>query len=93
MIEGKGLGNKRVNPVKLSLTNREKNNLTRLAVSCRKEPAVLAREILMLCLDDETFIKKLQDNYCIQKAYRVVPVRHNGEVYFTLTGRDDIEWT
>jgi hypothetical protein len=90
MIEGKGLGNKRVNRVNLSLTNREMKNLKLLANACGIDHSVLARKILLLCLEDEMIVNKLQERYCTQRAYKVVFLRNNGEVHYTLTGREDL---
>lgn len=91
MIEEKGLGNKRVNAIKLSLTNRENGNLSKLATALNKRPAELAREILFLCLEDSLFVDQLQKNYCTQSAYKVRMVNKGGNIYFVLTGREDLD--
>lgn len=91
MIEGKGLGGKRVNRMNMSLTNKEEADLQKLATSCGfKYKATLAHKILVQCLYDSSFVNELQKEYCTQSAYRVVLVNNEGEIHYTLSGREDI---
>jgi hypothetical protein len=90
MIEGKGLGGKRVSRYNLSLTNQESLNLERLARSVNKNPSVLIREIFFQCIYNDQFLQKYLDEHCIEKAYRVVMLKTEGEAKFILTGRDDL---
>jgi hypothetical protein len=90
MIEGKGLGNKKVNRVGVSLTNEYDNKLRKLATSCGKKHTELAGLIIERCLDDTKVVDELQELYCLQKAYKVVLINKNGRVFYVLTGREDI---
>jgi hypothetical protein len=86
MIEGKGLGGKRINPRKVSLTNKEDNDLCKLATACNMAPTTLLWHFARKCLYDPIIMNEFQKKYCTQKAYRVVLI--NGE--FVLSGREDI---
>ena len=87
MIEGKGLGNKKVNRVNVSLTNKVNNKLNRLATSCDMKPTSLAGLLIEMSLNDTKLVQQLQDENGIHNAYKVVPVNHNGEIIFTLNER------
>ncbi|MEH7503317.1 hypothetical protein V7152_15110 [Neobacillus drentensis] len=90
MIEGKGLGGKRVNRVGLSLTNEYESKLMQLATSCGKKKTPFANFIIERCLDDELFVDALQKEYCKQKAYKIRLVKRNGKIHYVLAGREDI---
>lgn len=90
MIEGKGLGGKRVSRYNLSLTNQEALNLERLARAVNKNPSVLIREIFFQTIYDPYFLRKYQDEFCKEKAYRVVMLNNERETKFILTGRSDL---
>lgn len=91
MIEGKGLGNKKVNRRSVSLSNEYDSKLMKLATACKSKPASIASYLLEHCLDNIELVNQLQDQHCTQKAYRIRAVKHNGKVIYTLTGRNDLE--
>lgn len=84
MIEGKGLGGKKVNRVNLSLSNKYHAKLNKLAVACNIRPTTLAAALLEKCLDNPKLIAELQADHNIHSAYKIVPVNHQGEVIYTL---------
>lgn len=84
MIEGKSLGGKRVCRVNVSLTNKESQKLSKLATACNMRPTTLARLLIEKCLDDPLLVSQLQDEYGLYNAYRVVPVQHDGETYYSM---------
>lgn len=86
MIEGKGLGNKLVNRVNVSLSNEYETKLQKLATACNKKPTTLARMLLERCLDDAMIVNEFQREYCTQKAYRIVIINKQ----YILTGREDL---
>jgi hypothetical protein len=91
MIEGKGLGGKRINRVGVSLSNDHAMKLNRLATSCEMKPTTLAGLIVERCLDNPQFVFELQTEFCKYAAYRVLPVKKNGQVQYVLSGgRDDL---
>ncbi|MCM3618766.1 hypothetical protein M3936_14340 [Sutcliffiella horikoshii] len=75
MIEGKGLGGKKINRVGVSLSNSYHKKLNRLAVSCNKKPTSLAGLILERCLDDALMVEQLQNEFGVYETYRVLPVK------------------
>lgn len=89
MIEGKGLGNKKINRVNVSLTNKTNLKLNRLATACGMRPTTLACFLIELCLDSSELVTRLQTEYGIHNAYKVVPVRNydTGEIHYTLNER------
>lgn len=89
MIEGKGLGNKKVNRVNLSLSNEYTRKLNRLAVACNMKHTSLACLLLERCLDNQELVRDLQREFNIHNAYVVEPVRNyeTGEVIYTLNER------
>lgn len=84
MIEGKGLGGKKVNRVNISLTNKYNQKLSRLAVSCNIKPTTLAGLLIERCLDDPKLIAALQNDHNIHSAYKIVPIQHQGEIIYTI---------
>jgi hypothetical protein len=88
MIDGKGLGDKRINRVNVSLSNQYKNKLNRLATACNMRPTELAGYLIQQCLDNLKFVDQLQQERCIHPAYRVTVVRdvHNGRVIYVTKG-------
>jgi hypothetical protein len=90
MIEQFGCGNKKVNRVNMSLSNHYDTNLRRLATACGMYHTTLAGLILEKCLDSPILVQELQNEYCIQKAYKVVLVKKDGKIHYTLTGREDL---
>lgn len=95
MIEGKGLGNKKVNRVGVSLSNDYSLKLNRLATSCGMKPTTLAGLILERGLDDPKLVRVLQKEFCKYAAYRVLPIKNyeTGEVEYSLNNneRDDFK--
>jgi hypothetical protein len=85
MIEGKGLGGKKVNRVGVSLSNRYESKLRKLATACNMKPTTLAGQLIEKCLDDALLISRIQKEYCTQKAYRIVIVNNE----YVLSGRED----
>jgi hypothetical protein len=89
MIEGKGLGNKKVNRVNISLTNKMSAKLNKLSTSCNKKPTTMACLLVEMCLNDPEIIFKLQQDYGVYSAYRVVPIKdfQTGELEYVLNER------
>lgn len=90
MIEGKGLGGKKVNRVNVSLTNKLSLKLNRLATACNMKPTTLAGLLIERCLNDPGIITQLQKEYCTQSAYKVVLVNNGGELHYSLSRREDL---
>jgi hypothetical protein len=90
MIEGKGLGGKKVHRVNISLTNKQAFKLNRLATACDMKPTTLAGLLIEKGLNDARLVSELQREYCKESAYRVVVVNDNGELNYVLTGREDL---
>jgi hypothetical protein len=90
MIEGKGLGNKKVHRVNVSLTNKQSSKLNRLATACNMKPTTLAGLLIEQSLDNARVVAELQKEYCTQSAYKVVPINNIGELNYVLTGREDL---
>ncbi|QIZ08483.1 hypothetical protein HFZ78_18685 [Priestia megaterium] len=90
MIEGKGLGGKKVHRVNASLTNKQAFKLNRLATACNLKPTTLAGLLIKRGLNDARLVSELQREHCTQSAYRVVVVNNNGELNFVLSGREDV---
>jgi hypothetical protein len=89
MIEGKGLGGKRVHRVNTSLTNKQAFKLNRLATACNIKPTTLAALLIEKGLNDDRLVSELQKEHCTEKAYRVILVNNNGELNYVLSGRED----
>jgi hypothetical protein len=89
MIEGKGLGGKKINRVNVSLSNRLDSKLRRLATACNMKPTTLATLFIEKGMNDPMLVSELQSEYCTQSAYRVIVV-NNGELNFVLSGREDV---
>ncbi|NMD69614.1 hypothetical protein HHO41_04875 [Bacillus sp. DNRA2] len=90
MIEGKGLGNKKVNRVNISLTNKESAKLNRLATACNMRPTTLAGMLVERCLNDVNIINEIQSEYCTYSAYRIVVLKIGNEVKYITGGREDL---
>lgn len=86
MIEGKGLGGKKINRVNVSLTNKVNYKLNRLATACTMRPTTLAGVIIEMALNDPQTIDKLQGMYNVHTPYKVIPVRNNGEIDYVIRG-------
>lgn len=56
MIEGKGLGGKRICRVNVSLDNKMNKKLSKLAIACNMKPTTLARVLIEKCLDDPVLV-------------------------------------
>jgi hypothetical protein len=86
MIEGKGLGGKKVHRVNVSLTNRLSVKLNRLATACNIKPTTLAGLLIEKGLENALLIAELQKEYCTQAAYKVLLIRdfNNGEIKYVL---------
>ncbi|MEH7336255.1 hypothetical protein V7161_26885 [Neobacillus drentensis] len=90
MIEGKGLGAKKINRVNLSLTNKEAFKLNRLATACNMKPTTLAGLLIEISLNNAGLVDRLQKEYCTQTSYRVILVNNGaGELVYLLNGRED----
>jgi hypothetical protein len=90
MIEGKGLGGKKIHRVNVSLTNKQAFKLNRLATACDMKPTTLAGLLIEKGLNDARLVSELQCEYCKESAYRVVVINNNGELNYVLTGREDL---
>jgi hypothetical protein len=90
MIEGKGLGGKKIHRVNVSLTNKLSVKLNRLATACNMKPTTLAGLLIKKSLDNAKLVAQLQNEYCTEKAYKVVVVNNGGELNYVLSGREDI---
>ena len=90
MIEGKGLGNKKVNRMSISMSNNYDSKLRRLATACNMKTASLAGLLIEKCLDNVQLVNELQKEYCTQSAYKVVVVNNNGELNYVLAERADL---
>jgi hypothetical protein len=84
MIEGKGLGGKKVNRVGVSLSNMYSLKLNRLATACNMKPTTLAGLLIEKCLDDPQLIAELQREYCTHSAYKILLVHKSGELHYVL---------
>jgi sulfur carrier protein ThiS len=84
MIEGKGLGGKKVNRVNVSLTNKYSLKLNRLATACNLKPTTLAGLLIEKHLDNPQVVVELQKEYCLQSAYRVLLINKGGELQYVL---------
>jgi hypothetical protein len=90
VIEGKGLGGKKVNRVNLSMTNKLSLKLNRLATACNMKPTTLAGLLIERCLNDPRIVSELQKDYCTEKAYKLVFINNQGELNYVLSGREDL---
>lgn len=90
MIEGKGLGGKKINRVNVSLSNKQDSKLRRLATACNLKPTTLAGLLIEKGLNNAELVSELQREYCTQAAYRVIVVKNNGELNYVLSGREDL---
>lgn len=88
MIERKGLGGKKVNRVNISLSNSYESKLKRLAIACNIKPTTLAAHLVEMALDDNRLVSRLQDEYCTQSAYRVIPFKQHDsdDIVYLLKG-------
>lgn len=84
MIEGKGLGGKRINRVNVSLSNAYESKLRRLATACNLRPTTLAAILIETSLDDVMLVTELQKEHSVHGAYRVLPVQHSGQIEYVL---------
>lgn len=92
MYEGRGLGNKKINRVNLSLSNEYDQKLKWMAQACSKRPTELAGILLEQILDDPEEMYRLQDQYCLYEAYRVRVIRSMGHTHYELPGgRSDLD--
>lgn len=90
MIEGKGLGGKKINRVNVSLSNKYETKLRRLAAACNNmRPTTLAGLLIELSLDSTELVAVLQDRYNVHNAYRVLPIENyeTGEIELLLHER------
>ncbi|MEC1726909.1 hypothetical protein P9E34_19550 [Schinkia azotoformans] len=90
MIEGKGLGGKKVNRVNMSLSNRYDTKLKRLATSLNIRPTTLAERLIVFCLESPELVSILQKKYSVHDAYKVIPLENyiTGELEFLLKERE-----
>ncbi|KMY49582.1 hypothetical protein [Peribacillus loiseleuriae] len=89
MIEGKGLGNKKVNRVGVSLSNAFNQKLNKLAVACNMKPTTLAGLLIERSLNNPRLISDLQNEHAVHTAYKVLPIRdyETGELLYVLNER------
>lgn len=89
MIEGKGLGNKKVNRVNVSLSNKLNSKLNKLAIAINMRPTTLAALLIEIGLGDAKLISELQREHTIHTAYRIVPIKdsNTGELEYVLNER------
>ncbi|MEF7566378.1 hypothetical protein V4V35_25655 [Bacillus infantis] len=87
MIEGKGLGGKKVNRVNVSITNASLSKLNKLATACSVKPTTLAGMLIDRSLDNPQLVSELQKEFAVHTAYKVLPVRRNGETQYVLNQR------
>ncbi|MCM3763422.1 hypothetical protein [Neobacillus niacini] len=90
MIEGKGLGGKRVARVNASITNKEDSDLKKLATACGMKHTELTWHLIRRCLYDPIIVNEFLDEYCKENSYRVWLVQKDGEIHYQLNGRYDI---
>lgn len=84
MIEEKGLGNKKINRVNISLSNRYFSKLKKLSISCNMRWTTLSGLIIEMFLNDPRLMKKIQDEYCTEPIYRVLAMnekKRNFHIY------------
>ena len=86
MQEGRGLGNKRVCRVGINLTNKQNNKLNRLAVACGMPKTTLAALLVERSLDDPILVSKLQQEFNKHAAYKVLPIKKDGETEYMFRG-------
>jgi hypothetical protein len=93
IIEGKGLGGKRINRVNISLSNKNSLKLNRLATACNLKPTTLAGLFIEKCLDNPQLVAEMQKEYCTQSAYRVLLINKGGELHYVLNDnmREDLK--
>ncbi|MBT2659387.1 hypothetical protein J7E81_30135 [Bacillus sp. ISL-18] len=90
MIEGKGLGGKKIHRVNVSLTNKQGYKLNRLAIACNMKPTTLAGLLIEISLNNAGLVDKLQKEYWTQTSYRVILINNGeGELVYLLNGRED----
>jgi hypothetical protein len=90
VIEGKGLGDKKVNRVGVSLSNEYLTKLNRLSTACHMKPTTLAGLLLERCLDDPIIVAALQKEFCLHTAYKVLPIKDysTGKVEYQLNNQE-----
>lgn len=87
MIEGKGLGGKKVNRVNVSLSNKVSQKLNKLATACNMKHTTLAGLLIEQGLDNVQLVNDLQHEHAVYHSYRVLPVRRHGEIEYVLNER------
>ncbi|WLR54269.1 hypothetical protein LC048_17735 [Mesobacillus subterraneus] len=87
MIEGKGLGGKKVNRVNVSMTNRMNQKLNKLATACNMRSTTLAGLLIEKSLDNVQLVSELQREFAVHTAYKVLPVRNQGSIEYVLSER------
>jgi hypothetical protein len=92
VIEGKGLGGKKINRVNVSMSNKYSLKLNRLATACNMKPTTLAGLLIEKCLDNPQLIAELQKEHCTQIAYKILIVHKSGELHYVLNDnlREDL---
>lgn len=87
MIEGKGLGGKKINRVNVSMTNKQHQKLNKLATACNMRPTSLACLLIEKSLNNIQLVSELQREFAIHTAYRVLPISRKGEIEYVLNER------
>jgi hypothetical protein len=89
--QGRGLGDKKVNRVNLSMSNEYSKKLKWMAQACGMKPTEFAGRLVETMLDNPQAMYKLQDEYCQYEAYRVRIFRSMGHTHYELPGgRSDL---
>lgn len=85
-LQKKGLGDKKINRVNVSLSNRYDTKLKRLAIACNMPPTTLAGFLIAVSLDSDSLIDMLQEKFNVHSSYRVLPLENyeTGEVELVL---------
>lgn len=82
--DGRGCGGKRINRVNISLTNKMDSKLNKLSVSLGMKKTTLACMLVEMCLDDPVIVSKLQNEFNVHSAYRILPINRNGDTEYLL---------
>jgi hypothetical protein len=84
MFEGRGLGNKKINRINISVSNETLNKVTRLATSCNMKNTSLVGLIIERALNNLSYVDELQREFNVQPSYRVTPIKNGEKVIFAL---------
>lgn len=82
MDDRRGLGGKRCCRIGINITNKTNSKLSKLAIACGLKPTTLAAMLVERSLDDPLLVSKLQQEFNKHAAYKVIPVKRNGETVY-----------